>query len=613
MPISRFEWYEIVQYGASNRGNIVCLPNGNLSLDYYGEACVDAYHSIYTHTSDYKTYKSPSGSKEGYDGEIDIKYLYFDIDNSDPNIAQRHASLLYDRLVGLGVNPKCIRIYFSGCKGYHVIAPVIEIELIQNNFTLHKVIKSVCESIAANISSFDSRIYDKTRIFRTPNSAHGKTNLYKICLSEHELKHLHGDDLRRLSKQQRKSFEYEAPMENTKLREIIRDAQNRLSEDTKVVSSYTGNQIVDGIINGFGSGNRNTGLTSIAGMLHRRNISDNFIHSIVSLVNNNSDKPLSDREINTIVSSISKYPIDQQYVDPKTDEIMTFADAGKKFFNVRDRFQTVDFGFPHLNQQLPFFDPGDVFLICARAGVGKTTFAMQMHNNLSKAGGGYGLFTSLEMASHFIFLRAACITQNSGEEKYTAYDVSSKLLADRSLANNISKQWERLLIMDKDSLSLERVEQYYTIAKEKYPLLDNLLIDYGGLLKGADDYHGISKIARDLKGLAKRLATRLTVVVQMSRGAGDGTVPVRMDMLRDTGSWEEGADYIYGGWLSSVTPTRIRMKALKNRWLEERGAMFDLINNGLNYTSDVYISDSRLKKEIQDNELTLIGGDGGKW
>ena len=609
MTTNRFEWCEIVQYGASNRGNVICQPDGNLTLDYYGEKCVDAYHSVYMHTEAYSQYKNARGGKSGYEGEVNINYLYFDIDNEDSNLAQRDAVALYDRIIGIGVNPKSVRMYFSGCKGYHIIVPVLEISIIQNNYTLNQVIKSVCTTIAQGIGSFDGRIYDKTRIFRTPNSIHSKTDLHKICLSAHELKNLRIHELKRIAKQQRQSFKYEEPTENSKLRELIRDAQSHLTDEVKVVSSFSGNQLIDGITNGFTSGNRNTGLTSIAGMLHRRNIGENFIHSIMSLVNNNSDDPLPDNEIDTIVSSISNYPVDSQYVDPKTEEIMTFSDASKKFFAVRNRFDKVDFGFPHLNEQVPFFDPGDVFLICARAGVGKTSFAMQMHNNLSRCSKGYGLFTSLEMASHFIFLRAACMDRNSGDEKYSAYDVTDQLMADKAIASGIAKNWERLLIIDKDTLSLDKIEQYYVLAKEKYPELNNLLVDYGGLLKGADDYKGISQIARGLKGLAKRLATRLTVVVQMSRGAGDGTVPVRMDQLRDTGAWEEGADYIYGGWISAVDSSRIRMKALKNRWLEQRGAMFDLINKGLNYTSSEYIPDSKLKEQ----NITIEGSDGGKW
>jgi replicative DNA helicase len=114
-----------------------------------------------------------------------------------------------------------------------------------------------------------------------------------------------------------------------------------------------------------------------------------------------------------------------------------------------------------------------------------------------------------------------------------------------------------------------------------------VFIDYGGLIRGAEDYNKISSIARGLKELSKKLNTRVMCAVQLSRAAGDGTIPVTMDMLRDSGAWEEAADYIIGAWFSRSDQHRIHASILKNRQ-GERDVLFDIINKGLYYhTEDV--------------------------
>jgi len=58
-------------------------------------------------------------------------------------------------------------------------------------------------------------------------------------------------------------------------------------------------------------------------------------------------------------------------------------------------------------------------------------------------------------------------------------------------------------------------------------------------------------------------------------------------MLRDSGAWEEGADYIIGIWHSMSEANRLHASIIKDRF-GERNKKFDIINKGLYYSTDEF-------------------------
>jgi replicative DNA helicase len=101
-------------------------------------------------------------------------------------------------------------------------------------------------------------------------------------------------------------------------------------------------------------------------------------------------------------------------------------------------------------------------------------------------------------------------------------------------------------------------------------------VDYLGLMdgQGQGEYEIVSKLARDLKGLAKLLNIPVIVISQTSRKAGSGDVEVSLDMGRGSGAIEESADFVLGLYqveepklsVESDEPAyRLICKILKNR------------------------------------------------
>src|SRR5262249_49762958 len=77
-----------------------------------------------------------------------------------------------------------------------------------------------------------------------------------------------------------------------------------------------------------------------------------------------------------------------------------------------------------------------------------------------------------------------------------------------------------------------------------------LLIDYLGLLdvQGRDAYERTSKLGKGLKLVAKTARVAIIVAAQLSRAGGDGSEPVTLQMLRDSGVLEESLDVMLGCW-----------------------------------------------------------------
>jgi len=574
-----FKYVESVQGKASNRGNIIKITSSNIDIDCYGTDMVDSYHSIF---------KFPEELTEiaGYKGKVSIDCLYWDMDHELLEQAYMDTGSLVQRLININVDSKSIRIYFSGNKGFHVLLPSIDIQELGGREDMPRIVKDICNTLAYGLESFDSVIYDKTRIFRTSNSKHSITKLYKIGLTIDEFTSMDISDIKEIARYQKSPPKWGEAVSNNKINELIKESlAGRLKTMSNAAGKFTYSELEHGMQDGFAKGKRNSGLTSVAGVLHRKGIGKNFIASILHAINDRAVEPLDTKSIEIIINSVCSYPVDQQYTELSDRDIITVGDAGKRWKELRTKCGKLNTGFTHIDRGITFFDPGQVLVIAGRGGVGKTTLAMQFANGLATSLNGRALFVSLEMPTPSLFFRAATISTNkSADVEMATNKIIEQLLKDDKNIIDVSKYWERVLLVDKDSLSLEQIEQCFNIAENKYHNIDVICIDYGGLISGATDYNQTSAIARGVKALAKRLKTRVILVLQMSRAAGDGTTPVKMHHLRDTGAWEEAADYILGGWISEIDPNRIHMCVLKNRF-GERNIMFDIINKGLSYST----------------------------
>lgn len=140
------------------------------------------YYGAYRSTYRYDSYEPDTANLYG------DYYLDFDSEE-DFDLAREDAikAIKYLEVV-MRIMPENIKIFFSGCKGVHLIIPA-EHFAIEPNHYLNEIFKYMSQCIRNLLKNktLDLRVYDKKRLFRIPNTIHEKTGLYKTQLTYREL------------------------------------------------------------------------------------------------------------------------------------------------------------------------------------------------------------------------------------------------------------------------------------------------------------------------------------------------------------------------------------------------------------------------------------------
>jgi len=204
-------------------------------------------------------------------------------------------------------------------------------------------------------------------------------------------------------------------------------------------------------------------------------------------------------------------------------------------------------GFYDLDMLTTGFHPGDLIVIAARPGMGKTSFALSILHHLSIVNGTSAVFFSIEMSGPQITMRLL-----SKESKIPLKKIRSGFLSEseiEKLRETASKIMNAPLhIIDTPSLSiLDLKVMARRFKKEKD--IKIIVVDYLQLLrlhrKVENRQVEVAEISRELKSLAKELGIPVVALAQLSR-----QTEMRADKrpqladLRESGSIEQDADLV---------------------------------------------------------------------
>jgi replicative DNA helicase len=191
---------------------------------------------------------------------------------------------------------------------------------------------------------------------------------------------------------------------------------------------------------------------------------------------------------------------------------------------------------------------GELTIIGARPGQGKTALAVTMIRNLAKQGIGCGLF-SLEMTKHELVQRLASQESNIYAYKIKQGDMNQYDKTALYEAVHRMKQWP-IKISDEGYLNMSKIRTKATMWKNKHKM-QVLFVDYIGLInsvnpKETNRVNIIGEISRGLKLLAKELQIPVVALSQLSRRVDERSdkMPLMSD-LRESGSVEQDADVIW--------------------------------------------------------------------
>jgi replicative DNA helicase len=209
-------------------------------------------------------------------------------------------------------------------------------------------------------------------------------------------------------------------------------------------------------------------------------------------------------------------------------------------------------GLPRLDYLLGGgFKPGELIILAARPGVGKTTLAMEWCRLTADRHGTSALF-SLEMSETELWNRMAANAAGISAGKLQTGDMTGYEWGKLKGARDALMQLP-LLVNDQAEISVPEIRGQVDRAITRYGGLGLVVVDYLQLISSARGSQAakqseavrIGEISRGLKLLAKDRGVPLVVLSQLNREADkrQGGRPQLID-LRDSGAIEQDADVV---------------------------------------------------------------------
>jgi replicative DNA helicase len=204
-----------------------------------------------------------------------------------------------------------------------------------------------------------------------------------------------------------------------------------------------------------------------------------------------------------------------------------------------------------LDEKTSGFQKSDLIIIAARPSMGKTSFAMNIAENVAIEDRKTVAVFSLEMSKEALLQRMLCSVARVDAHKFR----TGSLWQDdmRKITRAIEQLAEApIFIDDTPGITISEMRAKSRRLLQSKGSLDLIVVDYLQLMSGGGKRYEnrtqeVSAISRGLKGLAKELAVPVVALSQLSRapesrGAGDHR-PQLAD-LRESGSIEQDADVV---------------------------------------------------------------------
>ena len=201
---------------------------------------------------------------------------------------------------------------------------------------------------------------------------------------------------------------------------------------------------------------------------------------------------------------------------------------------------------PALNKVIGGFRKGNLIVLGARPGVGKTAIAVNFAHHLLKQGSKV-LFISAEMTKEEIATRMLSI--ESGVSADLLINKPNLLQSEQleAISRVVSKlAREQCFVLDEPNVRSDRLFLAAASAEQQMAGLDLVVVDYLQILEGRTKQHIRSKadymaeIVKDLKALAKRHDVSILALAQLNRDSEQGKPSLRH--FADSSQLEKEAD-----------------------------------------------------------------------
>jgi replicative DNA helicase len=230
----------------------------------------------------------------------------------------------------------------------------------------------------------------------------------------------------------------------------------------------------------------------------------------------------------------------EDLLQPTMDEIDAIASRGGSALGVPT-------GFTDLDEMTNGLHPGQMIIVAARPGVGKSTLGLDIARSCSVKHSMTSVIFSLEMSRTEIVMRML-----SAEAKIRLQDMRGGRMSDDDwtrLARRMSEISEApLFIDDSPNMTMMEIRAKARRLKQRNDL-KLVVLDYLQLMSSGKRVESrqqeVSEFSRNLKLLAKELEVPVIAISQLNRGPEQRTDkrPMLSD-LRESGSLEQDADMV---------------------------------------------------------------------
>lgn len=263
-----------------------------------------------------------------------------------------------------------------------------------------------------------------------------------------------------------------------------------------------------------------------------------------SILKNSGDIKVDDLE-QVYLKSIEKNIQEEIGKNKNILDILDDIVERKKRYEEGKPFIEIDTGYYSLNQFTSGFHRGELTILAARPGMGKTAMMLNMVIRQIKNGTRVMIF-SLEMSMKSLVERMVAMLSGVDLQKIRRGSLNDeeldKVVRAFDFLNSIE---DNLTIFDKSNITINEIK--LEIRKHK---VDVVYIDYLQLINSSSQYNNknveVGEVSRVAKVMARELDVAVVMLAQLSREVERRTnkKPVLSD-LRDSGEIEQNADVVF--------------------------------------------------------------------
>lgn len=248
----------------------------------------------------------------------------------------------------------------------------------------------------------------------------------------------------------------------------------------------------------------------------------------------------SGRPYINVAEDLQKAALNHSFIETSEDD-GSLESCFAEFDDYTSSSQAINFGFPTIDSAFGGFRYGELVCFMARTGVGKTFWVLNVINSLTVRLQENIAFFSLEMNRTSVLERLCQIRCS-----LILTEAKEKMMSDKSLRSNLIREFKRLKIYTKN-YSTSEIESKIKSTASKIIFIDHLDL-IRDESKKSDRYEKTSDRITEIKKIAKRQDVLIVILSQTPRTAGEGEIPIKLTMARDSGVIEEACDFIFGAW-----------------------------------------------------------------